>query len=96
MSLLQNQIKQGEKQKTQKLKRQKHELLTKIQSFRVSTNCYLRKEKKNENKEGRNAINQSVYTLKRLNPQKVKSVIQKMFIGNEAFTNNIRLLRGKG
>jgi len=80
VSLLENQIKEVEKQTTHKLKRQKHELLPKIQSFRVSTTRYLRKEKKkkSENKEERNAINQSVYTSKRLNPQKVKSVMQKM------------------
>ena len=38
MSLLQNKIKQGEKHKTQKPKRQKYEFFTKIQSFRESTN----------------------------------------------------------
>lgn len=45
MALLQNQIKQGEKHKTQKPKRQKYEFFTKIQSFRESTNRYLRGRK---------------------------------------------------
>lgn len=97
MALLQNQIKQGEKHKTQKPKRQKYEFFTKIQSFRESTNRYLRGKKWEKKMNRETILINQYYTLKGLKPQKVKSLLFKeLLIGNEAFMNNFELSREKG